>query len=248
MDRQRHVVIVSENPYYRAVFRETLVEAGFVVDDQVSAEGLANHLRRTPGTSLLLVDNDLSSASSSELLLQLNDSNTAPPHLRAVCLVGRPPDSTAMQQIRSAGFDGVIPIDATPELILFRVNDLIFAEEAKQRKNLRAPVAIDAEVLSGKEQTRGIIISLSKHGLFLKSEKLRPAGSTLELTFTLPEDGCGAGRRLTVPGRVNLVKEFEGAEDIYFGPGMVVIFESPNASIMDLIDDFVAGELDKIAD
>jgi len=103
-------------------------------------------------------------------------------------------------------------------------------------------------VLSGKEQTRGIIISLSKHGLFLKSEKLRPAGSTLELTFTLPEDGCGAGRRLTVPGRVNLVKEFEGAEDIYFGPGMVVIFESPNASIMDLIDDFVAGELDKIAD
>lgn len=246
MDRQRHVVIVSENPYYRAVFRETLVEAGFVVDDQVSAGGLEDHLRRTPETSLLLVDNDLSDISSADLLRRSIEAGAAPRHLRSVCLVGRPPDRTEMQRIRSAGFDGVIPIDATPELIVFRVNDLIFAEAVKRRKNSRAPVSIEAEVRADGTKIRGIIVSLSKHGLFLKSQEPLPAGTSLELTFTLPAESGGTGRRLTVPGRVNLVKELEGAEDIYFGPGMVVIFESPNDSIMDLIDDFVAGKLEKL--
>lgn len=246
MDRKRHVIIVSENPYYRAVFRETLVDAGFSVDDQVTAPGLEERLRLAQATSLLLLDGDLTDTTAPQLLRQIYQSGVAPPNLRTVCLVDRNVNSYGLGELKDAGFSGIIPLNATPELIVFRVNDLIFSEEVKQRRNLRAPVSITAEVRLGNELVKGMIVSLSKHGLFLKSKQPMEVNRQIELTFTLPPDSRGAGRRLTVPGRVTLVKGKTGPEDIYFGPGMVVIFDNPNTSMLELLDEFVAGELDKL--
>lgn len=246
MDGQRHVIIVSENPYYRAVYRETLAEAGFAVDDQVSPEELAERIQQTQNTNLLLLEQDLSETTAVQLLQELNDAGVAHPNLRTVCLVGQSVGSRALSELKAAGFSGVIPLDATPELIVFRVNDLIFSEEVKQRKNLRTPVSIPAEVRLDNQISEGLIISLSKQGLFLKSKRPLAVNSLIELTFTLPGETRGNGTRLQIPGRITLVKGSTGPVDIYFGPGMVVIFEKPDVRIVELLDDFVASELQKL--
>ncbi len=246
MDGQRHVIIVSENPYYRTVYRETLAEAGFSVEDQVSPVELAEHLRRSPEINLLLLEQDLEETNAVQLLRELNEAGAEYPSMRTVCLVEQSVGSRALEELKSAGFSGVIPLDATPELIVFRVNDLIFSEEVKQRKNIRAPVSIRAQVQLGNELSEGLIISLSKQGLFLKSKLPLAVNSQIVLDFTLPKEGRGGGTRLQIPGRVTLVKGSTGPEDIYFGPGMVVIFEELETEILELLDDFVAGELIKL--
>lgn len=243
MDRNRQVVIVSENSYHRTVFRETLIEAGYSVDDQVTAEGLEEYLRSAPATDLLLLDRELVDITAEQLLRHVRASGATPPGLRCVCLVSGPMGSADLDELKAAGFAGSIPLNATPEQIVFRVNDLIFSEAVERRKNLRAPVSIPAEMVLEEQPFEGLIVSLSKHGLYLKSARSLPLKSLIELRFTLPPGSPAGGRRIELAGRVTLVKSRTGPEDIYFGPGMVVIFENPESSLQDLLDEFVAGEL-----
>lgn len=246
MDQQRQVIIVSENSYHRAVFRETLIEAGFWVNDQVTADDLEEYLRGAPETNLLLLDRDLVQVKAEQLLRQVRASGATPPGLRCVCLVSRPVGSGDLEELKAAGFAGSIPLHATPEQIVFRVNDLIFSEAVERRKNLRAPVSIPVELILEGQLSEGVIISLSKHGLFLKTARSLPLDSVVDLKFTLPPGSRGGGRRMELTGRVTLVKGRTGPEDIYFGPGMVVIFEEPEISLQGVLDEFVAGELENL--
>jgi len=243
MKQQRQVVIVCENPYYRTVFRATLVEAGFTVNDQVEAAELESHLRGASGTDLLLIDRNLKDASATQLLQQVTGSDAMPPGMRAVCLVKRSTGSRFIEELQTAGFAGAIALESTPEQIVFRVNDLIFTDAVKQRKNLRAAVSIPARAVCGNRTFIGRVVSLSKHGLYLKSDEQATMDDLIRISLALPGEDGSPGPTMELDGKVTITKSGSGPEDVSFGSGMVVIFQDPSSELKQLLNEYVAGEL-----
>lgn len=247
MEPQRRVIIISENAYYRAVFRETLSEAGFLVNDTITAENLSDYLETIRDAALLLIEQDLDAGSADELLAQVNSEGATAPGMSSVCLLNRPVRPGELESLKTVGFAGSIQLSATPEQIIFRINDLIFSEAVKQRKNLRAPVSIPAELVIDGQRAEGLVASLSKQGLFIKTNRAFPVNSAIDLKFTLPPSQGTGPQPVEVSGRVNLVKGRTGPEDITFGPGMVVIFDILEAGLKMILDEFVAGELEQLS-
>jgi uncharacterized protein (TIGR02266 family) len=91
--------------------------------------------------------------------------------------------------LRVLGLEGIVPMAAAPQELVFRVNGALFAERADARRpNRRVPVDLRASFDTPDGQVDGRVLNLSETGLFLAAPRILPVNRTVNVRVALSDD------------------------------------------------------------
>lgn len=92
--------------------------------------------------------------------------------------------------LRVLGLEGLVPIGAPPQELVFRVNSVLFADRTdRARPNRRVPVDLPATFDGPADPITGRVLNLSETGLFLAASHLLPVNRTVNVHFQVEADG-----------------------------------------------------------
>ncbi len=148
------------------------------------------------------------------------------PHLG----VGSLESAAAMTDgLRVLGLEGLVPIGAAPQELVFRVNAVLFTDRANaDRPNRRVPVDLAATFDGPDGVTGGRILNLSESGLFLAASPLLPTNRTVNVHFALGPDG----KPLTATCRVVWTNSGDDRRRYFQGMGLQILQMRPAARTM----------------
>jgi uncharacterized protein (TIGR02266 family) len=107
------------------------------------------------------------------------------------------------------------------------------SDAGHRREHSRFSVDLDVTVGSDHNFYAGFAENLSAGGVFIATHKLKPAGSSIELSINLPD-----GVQIKAQGEVRWIRVFNEQSDT--PPGMGVKFEELDASSVAAIQSFLA--------
>ena len=107
------------------------------------------------------------------------------------------------------------------------------SESGRRREHDRFAVDLDVTIGSDHNFYAGFAENLSAGGVFIATHKLKPVGSKIELTITLPD--CAP---FQAHGEVRWIRVFNEQSDT--PPGMGVKFEDLDPSAVQAIQNFLA--------
>lgn len=129
-----------------------------------------------------------------------------------------------------------------PEEILFKLNELLFGDEAAVlRKNPRIAVNLSLIWSFGKEIRQGNTYTLSREGMFIKTPSPAEIDSEIEISFIIP------GHPNLIRSLAKVVHKIEPEEANQQGlvSGMAVIFKEMDLELKDKLDQFINKRLKK---
>lgn len=92
--------------------------------------------------------------------------------------------------LRGLGLKGLVPPAASPQEVVFRVNQVLFADkQAPDRVAPRVPVNLPASFDAPDGPAQGQILNLSGTGLFLSTEQILPLNRNVTVRFALTTGG-----------------------------------------------------------
>lgn len=107
------------------------------------------------------------------------------------------------------------------------------AESAHRREHSRFSVDLDVTIGSDHNFYAGFAENLSAGGVFIATHKLKPVGSKIELSISLPD-----GAQFRATGEVRWIRVFNEQSDT--PPGMGVKFEDLEPSAVEAIQSFLS--------
>ncbi len=108
------------------------------------------------------------------------------------------------------------------------------ADDSHRREHSRFSVDLDVTVGSDHNFYAGFAENLSAGGVFIATHKLKPAGSKIELSISLP-----GGSKVQALGEVRWIRVFNETSDT--PPGMGVKFLEIDGAAVQAIDEFLAS-------
>lgn len=107
------------------------------------------------------------------------------------------------------------------------------AESGHRREHSRFSVDLDVTIGSDHNFYAGFAENLSAGGVFIATHKLKPVGSKIELSISLPD-----GAQFRATGEVRWIRVFNEQSDT--PPGMGVKFEDLEPSAVEAIQSFLS--------
>jgi uncharacterized protein (TIGR02266 family) len=107
------------------------------------------------------------------------------------------------------------------------------SDASHRREHSRFHVDLDVTVGSDHNFYAGFAENLSAGGVFIATHKLKPVGSSIELTINLPD-----GVQIRAEGEVRWIRVFNERSDV--PPGMGVKFNNLAAASVTMIQNFLA--------
>lgn len=128
--------------------------------------------------------------------------------------------------LRVLGLEGIVPSDAPPQELVFRVNAVLFADRVDTaRPNRRVPTDLPATFEGPEGAVEGRVLNLSETGLFLAAERLLPVNRTVNVRVTLED----ATEPLTVTCRVVWTNAGNEPRRYFQGMGLQILQLRPKA-------------------
>ncbi len=94
--------------------------------------------------------------------------------------------ATITGALRGLGLTGLVPVGASPQEVVFRVNQVLFADrQAANRVSPRVPVNLPASFDAPDGPSQGRILNVSETGLFLSTDMLLPVNRNVTVRFAL---------------------------------------------------------------
>ena len=188
------VVLDRDTAFYRV--RLSTVLKGAQIDVFVahpeSVEKLVGAMKRVPD----LVVHSLQSGLA-DFCVPLRDLRATPglEHMPILAIVGLHHSGLDLEELRALGVIGLVDKTATPEQILYRVNQIVRTTHFRRRHE-RAPVFFPVDVEALGSQSSEYAIDLSPGGMRVTSECPIPENTEVRVYFCLGAERISAGCRV----------------------------------------------------
>lgn len=180
------VMIVEDSAYFISLLQDTLTARGYDVITTTGGDDACDKLRAFGSfIHLILLDLIMPKESGLEVLKKIRALPGGDEYLVAALTSLGPLDPMA-SEVRRYGVMDFINKSIPPLDLIYRIDELMFAETSDTRRDPRYSLHIPVQFKTDKFWIMGETVNLSKNGLCIRSLELPELGSEIVLRFSFP--------------------------------------------------------------
>ncbi|MEE9219040.1 MAG: response regulator [Acidobacteriota bacterium] len=233
------VLITDDSQFFRVMLSDLLTDEGFeILLAKDGVEAMEVIRSEYPTLSLVVLDLAMPNKDGVEVLREIK-ANPRTERLPVIIVAGDEVDSSKRDDLRSMGAAGFVSKAMPSRELVFRVRAAV--EEHLSGTNAPTEgiqVNLMVDYLTEQGTVSALCYRIASQWVDLRTIKPLPAGSELNLSFTLPD----RPETLQLRGRVIEERPPDENRSSEKPVGMRVQFHSTPAKILDEIHDFVQGK------
>lgn len=243
-ENPKQILLADDSMLIRARLGNILEEAGHHVTLAFDGAGVIDTLKGgNIDFDLIILDIDMPHINGFAVLDWMN-TNGYMEGFPVLCMTDFSNINKVSWKATELGAEGVLIKGLTPGQTINAINKTLFKATKCTREQTRIPTSIEAQFEIASNKYKGMILDVSRGGIFLRTDARLFMGSTMSLNFTIPgyEEVT-----LTPKGKVNWITPGDKKNDFFTGAGVQfkVITESNKQVISKFIDKHQTSSTDK---
>lgn len=237
----KKILVADDSLFFRVTLADILVEAGHKVMFAGDGQEVMNEIKTgAEGIDLLTLDLQMPDVDGFAVLEWINEQGYRG-KFPILVVTDVYEQSDVIGRLQGLGATGLMTKAFSPEQVLFRVNQMLFAEKWKYGKpRKRAPVTVPVDFTIDGFTRTGFLLNLSDTGGFLHTNVEYPVGTGVNLQFSL----SGLHKVIDVKGTVLWVTHEKTEKGLFCGYG--ITFDSISVEDESILRTFVDAEIKRL--
>lgn len=241
-EESKKILVAEDSVFFVTKLSDILVEAGHSVRFAKDCGEVIDEIKGdSDGIDLLILDLQVPDIDGFGVLKWIQESGSKE-KFPVLAVTGVHEPGEMLERLKGLGVAGLMSKGSTPEQIIFRVNRLLFPDKTTsgRKDTMRVPVSIPVDFTVGDCTRTGCLLNLSESGTFLQTNIELFTGTSVELKFSLNDNG----RVLEIKGLVRWTTAEVASKTLFGGSG--IMFSTISAEDQDVLKEFIATETKRL--